>query len=115
MCKSNNLDGAKKLFDSLPSKNLKRDTMIFTIMLSGLLTVGLLQESEDLFARMLDKGPTPNEITYNIMFRGLLQNKKIDKAVQLRNEMVKRDFSLDANSISIIVDLHASDGPDWNI
>ncbi|KAF6148756.1 hypothetical protein GIB67_019364 [Kingdonia uniflora] len=93
MCKSNNVDEAKKLFDSHPSKNLKCNTVIFTIMIIRLLTEGLLQESEDLFARMLDKGPTPNELTYNTMFQGLLQNNKLDKAVPLRNEMVVADHT----------------------
>ncbi|KAF6160826.1 hypothetical protein GIB67_036027 [Kingdonia uniflora] len=111
MCKSNNVDEAKKLFDSLPSKNLKCDTMLFNILIRGLLTEGLLQESEDLFAKMLDKGPTPDELTYNTMFRDC---SRITNSTKQCNFGMKwwRGTSLSMQIHIYYSYLHASDGPD---
>ncbi|KAF6140564.1 hypothetical protein GIB67_035591 [Kingdonia uniflora] len=110
MCKSNNLDEAKKLFDSLPSKEFKPNTRTFNIMIQGFMKDGLLQESENLLTEMLDKGPTPDNVTYSIMIRGFFQNNEIDKAVQFLNDMVDRDFPLNATNTSSVKDLLAADG-----
>ncbi|KAF6138173.1 hypothetical protein GIB67_011013 [Kingdonia uniflora] len=69
------MDEAKKLFDSLPSKELQ-----------------------------------PDNVTYNVMIRGIFQNNEIDKAVQLLNDMVDRNFSLNATNTSSVEDLLAADG-----
>ncbi|KAF6139350.1 hypothetical protein GIB67_021560 [Kingdonia uniflora] len=70
----------------------------------------MLQESEDLLAKMVEKGPTPNDITYNAMIRGFFQSSNIDKAIQLLNAMVDRGLSLNATNTSIVEDLLAADG-----
>ncbi|KAF6139872.1 hypothetical protein GIB67_009719 [Kingdonia uniflora] len=109
MCKLNNWD-AKKLLDSLPSKELQPDTQTFTSMINGLITKEMLKESEDLFTEMVEKGPTPDDITYNAIVRGSPRHKDIDKAMQLLNAMIDRGFSLNAINISIVEDLLAAHG-----
>ncbi|KAF6153450.1 hypothetical protein GIB67_003640 [Kingdonia uniflora] len=79
-------------------------------MIQGFMKEGLLQESENLLTEMLDKGPTPDNVTYSIMIRGFFQNNEIDKAVHLLNDMVYRDFPLNATNTSSVKDLLAADG-----
>ncbi|KAF6139377.1 hypothetical protein GIB67_026219 [Kingdonia uniflora] len=92
-------------------KELQPDTRAFTSMINGVITKGMLKESEDLFTEMVEKGPTPDDITYNIMVRGSLLHKDIDKAMQLLNAMINRRFSLNATNTFILEDLVAAHGP----
>ncbi|KAF6171603.1 hypothetical protein GIB67_017152 [Kingdonia uniflora] len=83
-------------------------------MINGLITKGMLKEFEDLFTEMVEKGHTPDDITYNIMVRGSLLHNDIDKAMQLLNAMIDRGFSLNATNISMVEDLLATHGPKSN-
>ncbi|KAF6160852.1 hypothetical protein GIB67_036053 [Kingdonia uniflora] len=100
-CKAKRLDEAIQIFENMRSKGLTPDVITYNSMIDGLYK--------------LDNGSTPNELTYNTIFRRLLKHNKLNKAMQLRNEMVERDFSLDANNISIIVGLLACDRPDFKL
>ncbi|KAF6153321.1 hypothetical protein GIB67_003511 [Kingdonia uniflora] len=60
---------------------------------------------------MVEKGHTPDDITYNIMVRGSLLHNDIDKAMQLLNAMIDRGFLLNATNISMVEDLLATHGP----
>ncbi|MED6139561.1 hypothetical protein PIB30_084973 [Stylosanthes scabra] len=68
LCKSGRLIDAKEIFHDLP--NVKT----YTVMINGLCKEGLLDEALALKLKMEKNGSAPNIVTYEIIFRALLEN-----------------------------------------
>ncbi|KAK3185082.1 hypothetical protein Dsin_032368 [Dipteronia sinensis] len=54
---------------------------------------------------MEEKGFMPDVVTFDILMRGLIQNKEKSKVVELIHKMAKRNVILDASIVSIVIDL----------
>ncbi|KAM0029468.1 putative tetratricopeptide-like helical domain superfamily [Helianthus debilis subsp. tardiflorus] len=102
--KCGKLDTAKTLFHDLTLKGLQPDVRTFNIMISGLCREGQLKEAKLLFLKMDESGCPPDTVTYNVLLQGYLRNKHFDDVEMLLHEMDGRSYSLDASSLSLLID-----------
>ncbi|KAL5712313.1 hypothetical protein ACHQM5_014500 [Ranunculus cassubicifolius] len=115
MCKTRNLDKAKDLLYSFPLKGVSPDTRTYTIMIKGLFRAGMTTEAQDLFTKMGVDGVDPDDFTFNIMVQGFLAEKNDmynTMAMEVINTMKERGFSMNAETMSMLVDLLEDDGLD---
>ncbi|KAJ0594245.1 putative tetratricopeptide-like helical domain superfamily [Helianthus annuus] len=73
-------------------------------MISGLCREGQLKEAKLLFLKMDESGCPPDSVTYNVLLQGYLRNKHFDDVEMLLHEMDGRSYSLDASSLSLLID-----------
>ncbi|XP_058223225.1 pentatricopeptide repeat-containing protein At1g63330-like [Rhododendron vialii] len=81
-------------------KGLKPDTVIYTTLLQGLLTLftlGRCDAAESLFDEMMCRGPKPNIVTYSVLLDGFLKNHKIVKAIEVFRSMQDQAKGLKSN------------------
>ncbi|KAI3774342.1 hypothetical protein L1987_48894 [Smallanthus sonchifolius] len=102
---------------------LKPDVVTYSTMLQGLFLAGQCGAARDLLNEMRAHNHFPNTYTYGIIFDGLCNNRLADEALSLfrsigdkknqeHDDMVKkivedmdeRGFSLDATSLSLLLD-----------
>ncbi|KAF6153303.1 hypothetical protein GIB67_003493 [Kingdonia uniflora] len=81
-------------------------------MIHWFMRSGLLKEAIDFFEEMEDKGCMADDVTFNTMVQGFLQNNKIYTAIQFLNEMAERNFLTNARTTSMITVLVAKCKPD---
>nr|XP_027086607.1 putative pentatricopeptide repeat-containing protein At1g12700, mitochondrial [Coffea arabica] len=72
-----------------------------------LLSEGLLIEAKELLKTMEAKGFLANDCTCNVILQGLLKGGHYDDVMVYYEEMVRRGFSLDASTFSILLDSSA--------
>ena len=75
---------------------------------------GFLDEANELFRETEANDCLPNDVTYNMLIRGCLQNKNYYEAGVLLDEMLGRRFAADASTASALLDLievHEPDAP----
>lgn len=77
--KSGDIDGARKVFDEMPS----RDVVSWTSMLMGLASAGLIDEARKLFDRM----PIRNVVSWSAMIGACVRAKEYGEALALFREM----------------------------
>ncbi|KAL9998492.1 putative tetratricopeptide-like helical domain superfamily [Helianthus debilis subsp. tardiflorus] len=110
--KCGKLDTAKTLFHDLTLKGLQPNVRTFNIMISGLCREGQLKEAKLLLLKMDESGCPPDTVTYNVFLQGYLRNKHFDDVEMLLHEMDGRRYSLDASSLSLLIDQIAAGSPD---
>lgn len=81
-------------------------------MINELCNGGLLNDAEELLREMEDKACSPNDWTFNTMIRGFINNNETLRAMGLIQQMLERDFSADASTMGLIVDLLSQDKVD---
>lgn len=88
---------------------MKPDDRTYTVMINGFCIqgVGLLEEANQLFVEMKEKGFLPKTQSYNLLIQGFLKNEQRDIAETLIQEMKERGFKLEEDTKSL---LHAQDG-----
>ncbi|KAJ0860139.1 putative tetratricopeptide-like helical domain superfamily [Helianthus annuus] len=104
MSKCGKLDIARDLFQDLTLKGLQPDVRTYTVMVSGLCGEGLLKEAKHLFRKMDESGCPPDGVTYNVLLQGYLKNQNHDDVEMLLQEMDGRRYSLDASTLSLLID-----------
>ncbi|KAJ0694711.1 putative tetratricopeptide-like helical domain superfamily [Helianthus annuus] len=104
MSKCGKLDIAMDLFQDLTLKGLQPNGRTYTVMVGGLCGEGLLKEAKHLFRKMDETGCPPNSVTYNVLLQGYLKNQNYDDVEMLLQEMDGRSYSLDASTLSMLID-----------
>ncbi|KAJ4756612.1 Pentatricopeptide repeat-containing protein [Rhynchospora pubera] len=89
------LDEASKLFD----RTERRDTFIWTSMLSGYVACGRIQEAEKIF----DSMPERNIISWNAMIGGYINCSAWDKALDLFRRMEGEIGSYDIYTLGAVI------------
>ncbi|KAL8257154.1 hypothetical protein R6Q59_029195 [Mikania micrantha] len=104
LCKVGNYKMAKYLFEQmeLPGFRCPPDTFTYTILISSYCKHSLqtickkairrrMWEANHLFRIMLFKGFKPDVVTYNCLIDGCCKTYRIERALELFDDMVKRD------------------------
>ncbi|XP_019255235.1 PREDICTED: putative pentatricopeptide repeat-containing protein At1g12700, mitochondrial [Nicotiana attenuata] len=91
LCKDRMLDAAIGLFEEMKQKE------------------GLLDEAKDMLRKMEHNGHSPDNATYNIIVRGFLKFGETSEMTTFLKEMTGRDFSFDASTIELLIDVMAKD------
>ena len=112
LCNVKNLKVARELFYSLFAKGLQPNVRTYTIMLKGLCKEGLLEEASEIFEKMDGSSCSPDDCTYNTIIQGLLQHNEMSKAMKYLEIMVDKDFSANATTAFMLVDLLSANPAD---
>ena len=73
-------------------------------MISGFCKEGLVCDAKQLFLKMDRSGCPPNNVTYNVLLQGYLRNQYYDDIEMLFQEMYGRHYTLDASTLSLLLD-----------
>ncbi|KAJ0478474.1 putative tetratricopeptide-like helical domain superfamily [Helianthus annuus] len=112
MSKCGKLDIARDLFQDLTLKGLKPNVRTYNVMISGLCREGMLKEAKHLFLTMDESGCPPDNVTYCVLLQGYLKNQHYDDVEMLLQEMDGRSYSLDASTLSLLIDRIAAGSVD---
>nr|GEU38896.1 pentatricopeptide repeat-containing protein At1g63330-like [Tanacetum cinerariifolium] len=102
--KCGKLDIARVLFQDLTNQGLLPDVQTYTVMIGGYCKEGLVCDAKQLFLKMDESECPPNNVTYNVLLQGYLRNQYHDDIEMLFHEMEGRHYSLDASTLSLLLD-----------
>jgi pentatricopeptide repeat protein len=105
LCIAGKLTTARKLFNTLPTKDLQADVWTYNIMIKGLCKEGLLKEARVLFEQIEENGCSPDHFTYNTIIQGFLQHNETSWVVKYLQRMVNNGFLANATTATILIDL----------
>ncbi|CAI9099680.1 OLC1v1036537C1 [Oldenlandia corymbosa var. corymbosa] len=108
LCKCGRLDTARDVFRSISLKGLDPDVTTYNTMIAGLCREGLVKEAKDYIVKMEENGVLADERTYNTIIRGLLKIDEFDDAAIYVEELLRREFSLDSSTFSLLLDLSSN-------
>ncbi|GJR33248.1 tetratricopeptide repeat-like superfamily protein [Tanacetum coccineum] len=106
----NLIEDALSLFHLLGDSKLNSCINVYNILIDGASKCGKLDTSKLLFNGLTDKRLHPNSecppdnITYNVLLQGYLRNQYYDDIEMLFHEMEGRHYSLDAFTLSLLLD-----------
>ncbi|GJW17304.1 pentatricopeptide repeat-containing protein [Tanacetum coccineum] len=102
--KCGKLDIARVLFEDLTNKGLHPNARTHSVMISGFCKEGLVCDAKKLFLKMDESECPPNNVTYNVLLQGYLRNQYYDDIEMLFHEMEGRHYSLDASTLTLLLD-----------
>ena len=89
--------------------------MAYNIMIKGLCKEGLIDEASELLKKMDGHVCSPNECTYNTIIQGLLRHNETSRAMKYLHIVVEKDFSANATTAAMFIDLLSTTQADKNI
>ncbi|KAF9615943.1 hypothetical protein IFM89_027192 [Coptis chinensis] len=93
---------AIQLFDEMVEKGVSPDTMVYTVVISGLWHVNRTDEAKSLLDSMKLNGVCPNIVTYNAWIDGLSKVGKVDESLSLIG-LLKEGMVLKENIVPDVV------------
>nr|GEX28334.1 pentatricopeptide repeat-containing protein At1g63330-like [Tanacetum cinerariifolium] len=102
--KCGKFDIARALFQDLPNKGLHPHARTYSVMISGLCREGLVGDAKELFLKMEKSDCLLDNITYRVLLQRYLKNNHYDDVEMLLQEMDGRGYSLDATTLSLLLD-----------
>nr|GEV91871.1 tetratricopeptide-like helical domain-containing protein [Tanacetum cinerariifolium] len=109
LCNNNLIEDALSLFYLMGDSKLNSCINVHTILIAGASKCGKLDIARVLFQDLTNKGLHPNVQTYTVMISGFckegyLRNQYYDDIEMLLIEMEGRHYSLDASTLSLLLD-----------
>lgn len=96
--KCDRISDARKLFDGMP----QRDLVVWTALISGYSSRGLVDEAKALFHEM-QSSLEPNVVTWNGMISGFSRSGLLFEAVSVFRSMHSEGFPPDGSSVSSVL------------
>ncbi|KAL0413909.1 UNVERIFIED_CONTAM: putative pentatricopeptide repeat-containing protein, mitochondrial [Sesamum radiatum] len=112
-CLLNRVDFGFAILGSFFKLGYEPDVTTFTTLIKGLFLDDKVVEAEKLFknpGQKIDKGISPNTVTYNSVLQGLCNLGKWKDAKDLITEMVDHKVSLNVITFNILVDAFCKEG-----
>ncbi|KMZ64722.1 hypothetical protein ZOSMA_350G00140 [Zostera marina] len=104
LCKSNQVENARKLFDKLSIKEQPSAIMCSTII-NGLCMEGRLEDAVKLHSEMMHKyGHPPDTITYTCIINGYCKLGDIDTAIKLLARMKAEGLAINMFTVNAVID-----------
>ncbi|TQD90872.1 hypothetical protein C1H46_023551 [Malus baccata] len=103
LCKNQQFPKAMELLREMKHKKLDLTIVSYSILIEGMCIAGKIEDARKLFCGLLSKGLQLD--VRNTIIRGFFNNNEMSRAMVLIQEMVDRDFSADASTMELIVDL----------
>ncbi|KAJ9557441.1 hypothetical protein OSB04_012055 [Centaurea solstitialis] len=117
LCNNHQVDEALSLFRLMGESKLDLDIGAYNILIDGsskcrkpdiakalFNEISLVREAESLFLQMEGRGCPPDRVTYNVLLKGLLKNGQHDTIEMLLQKMDEQGFSVEASSLSLLLD-----------
>nr|GEV92491.1 tetratricopeptide-like helical domain-containing protein [Tanacetum cinerariifolium] len=102
--KCGKVETARELLQDLTNKGLHPNARTYSVIISGLCREGLVGDAKVLFLKIEKSGCLRDNITYRVLLQGYLKNNHYDDVEMLLHEMGERCYSLDATTLSMLLD-----------
>ncbi|VFR01871.1 unnamed protein product [Cuscuta campestris] len=136
-CKCGRLRTARKIFDSMPKRNVmswtsmvsgyasfdqleesknlfekspEKDLVLWTAMINGYVQFNHFEEAISLFQEMQEQGVKPDKYTLVSLLKGCAQAGALDQGGQIRNYMVQNRIRIDAVVGTALMEMYAKCG-----
>ncbi|XP_065860109.1 pentatricopeptide repeat-containing protein At5g16420, mitochondrial-like [Euphorbia lathyris] len=86
-CEKNDIEGALKVFDKMPSMRVIPYVVSYTTMLGGYVSSGDMVKAKKVIGGLLNRGWLPDARTYTILINGYCQQGRLAEAIELMNDM----------------------------
>lgn len=104
-CKSKNIDKIKEIYEFINNSQLKCDNTTYSIMLQAYASANLTKELTNLLDKIKDQCSI-DEVLYNKIISSYIQNKEEDKAVELFQEMKKKNHDINSYIYNEIIKIY---------
>ncbi|KAL7158378.1 hypothetical protein ABFS83_02G138900 [Erythranthe nasuta] len=93
LARTDEMEGAEKIYDEWLSVKSFFDPRITNILLSSYVRKGLSQKAETMFGQMIEAGGKPNSMTWEIFAEDHIRNTRISEALSCLNSATLADGS----------------------
>ncbi|XP_059652209.1 pentatricopeptide repeat-containing protein At5g16420, mitochondrial [Cornus florida] len=87
LCKSNDIDGAFRVLDEMPSMGMIPNVVTYTTILGGYVSRGDMLGARRVFGEILDRGWIPDATTYTILMDGFCKLGRLIDAIKVMDDM----------------------------
>ncbi|XP_044492436.1 pentatricopeptide repeat-containing protein At5g16420, mitochondrial [Mangifera indica] len=98
LCKKNNVEGAIKVLDEMPSMGMVPNVVTYTTILGGFVWRGDLDGARRVFGEILDRGWVPDATTYTVLMDGYIKHGRLIDAVKVMDDM--EDNGIEPNDVT---------------
>ena len=102
LCKNDYLDLALFYYDQLNKNNILKDEVIYNLLLNGCSKKLDIRNLHRIYMDMINKGITPNLITFNTIIDAFIRNKNTEKAFGIFNDMINNKINPDNFTLSTL-------------
>ncbi|XP_076919913.1 uncharacterized protein LOC143580882 [Bidens hawaiensis] len=103
--KSRMFDHARKVFDEMPERNCPRTVLSANALLTACVNSKRFSEVPELFREVReDLGIEPDDVTYNVVIKGLCEMEDTDSALKAVNEMESKGLECGLYTYNTVLD-----------
>ena len=102
LCKNDYLDLALFYYDQLNKNDILKDEVIYNLLLNGCSKKLDIKNLHRIYMDMINKGVSPNLITFNTIIDAFIRNKNTEKAFNIFNDMIEQKISPDNFTLSTL-------------
>ena len=102
LCKNDYLELALFYYDQLNKNNILKDEVIYNLLLNGCSKKLDIKNLHRVYMDMINKGISPNLITFNTIIDAFIRNKNTEKAFSIFNDMISNKINPDNFTLSTL-------------
>ena len=102
LCKNDYLDLALFYYGQLNKNDILKDEVIYNLLLNGCSKKLDIKNLHRIYMDMINKGVSPNLITFNTIIDAFIRNKNTEKAFNIFNDMIEQKISPDNFTLSTL-------------
>ena len=102
LCKNDFLELALFYYDQLNKNNILKDEVIYNLLLNGCSKKLDIKNLHRVYMDMINKGISPNLITFNTIIDAFIRNKNTEKAFSIFNDMICNKINPDNFTLSTL-------------
>ena len=102
LCKNDYLDLALFYYGQLNKNDILKDEVIYNLLLNGCSKKLDIKNLHRIYMEMINKGVSPNLITFNTIIDAFIRNKNTEKAFNIFNDMIEQKISPDNFTLSTL-------------
>ena len=102
LCKNDYLDLALFYYGQLNKNDILKDEVIYNLLLNGCSKKLDIKNLHRIYMDMINKGVSPNLITFNTIIDAFIRNKNTEKAFNIFNYMIEQKISPDNFTLSTL-------------
>ncbi|GAY45765.1 pentatricopeptide repeat-containing protein [Citrus sinensis] len=105
LCKKDDVEGAIRVLDEMPSMGMVPNLVTHTTILGGYVWRGDIENAKRVFGDILDRGWVPDATTYTVLMDGYIKLGRLTDAVKVMDEM--EDNGVEPNEVTYGVMIEA--------
>ncbi|KAK3428507.1 hypothetical protein EUGRSUZ_E00027 [Eucalyptus grandis] len=105
LCRKNDVEGALKVLDEMPSMGMIPNVVTYTTVLGGYVSRGDMEGGKRVFSEILDRGWLPDATTYTILMDGYCRLGRLVDAIKVMDDM--EEMGVEPNDVTYGVMIEA--------